>query len=90
MNSGLFGFWLRFGSVTGFFKPAPSPKPRQTPKILAAHRYIFSVNALDNENSNRDLCRSKFFGELEERMSMNIVGQCLVSNAYNEQQFSFL
>jgi hypothetical protein len=45
MNSGLFGFWLRFGSVTGFFKPAPSPKPRQKPKILAAHRYIFSVNA---------------------------------------------
>ena len=46
MNSGLFGFWLRFGSVTGLFKPAPSPKPRQKPKILAAHRYIFSVNAL--------------------------------------------
>src|SRR3974390_1791791 len=34
-NSGLFGLWLRFGSVTGFFKPAPSPKPRQSPKILA-------------------------------------------------------
>ncbi len=45
-ESGLFGFWLRFGSVTGFFKPAPSPKPRQNPKILAPHRYIFSVNAL--------------------------------------------
>jgi hypothetical protein len=28
------------------FKPAPSPKPRQKPKFLAAHRYIFSVNAL--------------------------------------------
>ncbi|MEI6078786.1 MAG: hypothetical protein WCS94_24640, partial [Verrucomicrobiota bacterium] len=28
------------------FKPAPSLKPRQKPKILAAHRYIFSVNAL--------------------------------------------
>jgi hypothetical protein len=36
----------RFGSVTGFFKPAPSPKPRQKPKSLAPHRYIFSVNAL--------------------------------------------
>ena len=46
MDSGLFGFWPRFSSVTGFFKPAPSPKPRQKPKILAAHRYIFSVNAL--------------------------------------------
>src|SRR6185312_17241842 len=46
IDSGLFDFWLRFGSVTGFFKPAPSPKPRQKPKILAPHRYIFSVNAL--------------------------------------------
>jgi hypothetical protein len=45
-DSGLFGFWRRFGSVTGIFKPAPSPKPCQKPKILAAHRYIFSVNAL--------------------------------------------
>jgi hypothetical protein len=49
VDSGLFGFWLRFGSVTGFFKPAPSPKPRQKPKILAAHRYIFSVNALTSD-----------------------------------------
>jgi (S)-ureidoglycine aminohydrolase len=48
MNSGLFDFWLRFGSVTGLFKPAPSPKPRQKPKIPAAHRYIFSVNALSH------------------------------------------
>ena len=48
-GSGLFGLWLRFGSVTGFFKPAPSPKPRQKPKIPAAHRYIFSVNALGVE-----------------------------------------
>jgi hypothetical protein len=31
-GSGLFGFWLRFGSVTGFDKPAPSPKPRQNTK----------------------------------------------------------
>jgi hypothetical protein len=45
-DSGLFGFRLRFGSVAGYFKPAPSPKPRQKPKILAAHRYTFSVNAL--------------------------------------------
>jgi hypothetical protein len=44
-DSGLFGFWLRFGSVTGFIKPAPSPKPRQNPKILAAHRHIFSFKA---------------------------------------------
>jgi len=45
-DSGLFGLGLRFGSVTGCFKPAPSPKPRPRPKILAAQRYIFSVNAL--------------------------------------------
>ena len=50
-DSGLLDFWLRFRSVTGFFKPAPSQKPmigttRHKPKILAAHRYIFSVNAL--------------------------------------------
>jgi hypothetical protein len=41
-----YGETSRFGSVTGFFKPAPSPKPRQKSKILAAHRYIISVNAL--------------------------------------------
>jgi hypothetical protein len=56
MDGGLFDFWLqpsprlrrtgRFGSVTGFFKPAPSPKPRQKSKILAAHRYVIFVNAL--------------------------------------------
>jgi hypothetical protein len=46
-DSGLLGFWLRFRSVTGFFKPAPSQKPRHKPKILAAHRDIFSVNALN-------------------------------------------
>ena len=45
-DSGLLGFWLRFRSVTGFFKPAPSRNPRHKPKILAAHHYIFSVNAL--------------------------------------------
>ena len=30
------------------FKPAPSLKPRQKPKILVAHRYLFSVNALNS------------------------------------------
>jgi hypothetical protein len=50
----IFGFRLRqgygetsrFGSGTGLFKPASSPKPRRKSKILAAHRYIISVNAL--------------------------------------------
>ena len=45
MNGDLFDFWLRFGSVTGLFKPAPSPEPRQKPKILAPHRYLFYVKA---------------------------------------------
>src|SRR3984957_16435231 len=54
--SGLFDVWLppsprlrrdrSFRLSHRVFKPAPSPKPRQTPKSLAAHRYIFSVNAL--------------------------------------------
>jgi len=39
-GGGLFGFWLRFGSVTGLCKPAPSPKPRQNPKILAPNGHI--------------------------------------------------
>jgi hypothetical protein len=52
-DSGLFDFWLRFGSVTGFFKPAPSPELRQKPKILAADRYIFSVNALAKRRGHR-------------------------------------
>jgi hypothetical protein len=51
-KSGLFGFWRRFGSVTGFLKPAPSPKPRQNPKILAPNGYSFSSNALGPVNTN--------------------------------------
>ena len=45
-GGGLFEFWLRFGSVTGLFKPAPSPKPRQNSKILAPNGYSISSNAL--------------------------------------------
>jgi hypothetical protein len=45
-DSGVFGFWRRFGSVTGVCNHAPSPKPCQKPKTLAPHRYIISVNAL--------------------------------------------
>jgi hypothetical protein len=39
----VFGFVS--AQLQGVLQPAPSPKPRQKPKILAAHRYIFSVNA---------------------------------------------
>src|SRR6185437_21585 len=40
-----FWFLASFRLSHRVFKPAPSPKPRQKSKILAAHRYIFSVNA---------------------------------------------
>jgi len=47
MESSLFGFWLRFSSVTGFFKNLLLRRSlAKKPKILAPHRYIFSVNAL--------------------------------------------
>ena len=46
MGSGLFGFGLRFGSVTGRCRHAPSPKPRPKPKILAPRGYSISSNAL--------------------------------------------
>jgi len=46
-NRGLLGFWLRFDSVAGGCNPALSWKPRQKPRILAAHCYLFSVNVLD-------------------------------------------
>ena len=39
--------FLAFGFVSASrLVGTPSPKPRQKPKILAAQRYIFSVNAL--------------------------------------------
>jgi hypothetical protein len=41
-----FAFWLRFGSVTGLCRHAPSPKPRQNAKIPAPHGYSISLNAL--------------------------------------------
>ena len=46
VDSSLFGFWLRFGSVTGFSNLLLRRSPAENQKILAAHRYIFSVNAL--------------------------------------------
>jgi len=49
--SGLFDFWLRFGSVTGFFKPAPSPKPRQNLKILAPHWLQFFFKRSEDKKS---------------------------------------
>ncbi len=46
MNSGLFGFWLRFGSVTGFSNLLLRQSLAKNQKILAAHRYIFYGDAL--------------------------------------------
>src|SRR5580692_6367837 len=46
LGSGLFGFWLRFRSVTGHYGHAPSLKPCQKPKILAPHNYTISGKAL--------------------------------------------
>src|SRR5580692_11307315 len=45
-GSGLFGFGLRFGSVTGHEWHAPLPKPRPNPKILAPRGYSIFSNAL--------------------------------------------
>jgi hypothetical protein len=58
-EGGLFGFWLRFGSVTGLFKPAPSPKPRQNPKILAPNGYNSFSNALKSEEPKK-VCSQSF------------------------------
>jgi hypothetical protein len=86
VDSGLFDFWLRFGSVTGLFKPAPSPKPRQKSKILAAHRYIISVNTLlkilpplfgvrsDDSLSIASQACSKFFAE---ENCKTVIDQCV-------------
>ena len=41
-----FWFLTSFQLCDRVFNPAHSPKPRQKSRILAAHRYIFSVNAL--------------------------------------------
>jgi hypothetical protein len=45
-DNGLFGFLLRFRSVTGRSGHAPSLKPCQKPKILAPHGYRISGKAL--------------------------------------------
>src|SRR6202789_14511 len=69
-KSGLFEFWLRFGSVTGLFKPAPSPKPRQNSKILAPNGYNFFSNALAN------LCSIFHFHTQTKNKSRLTAGSC--------------
>jgi Raf kinase inhibitor-like YbhB/YbcL family protein len=46
VDSGLFDFWLRFGSVAGFSNLLLRRSLAKNSKILTAHRYIISVNAL--------------------------------------------
>jgi hypothetical protein len=46
LRSGLFGFGLRFGSVTGRSGHAPSLSLAKTSNILAPHGYSISSNAL--------------------------------------------
>ena|ERR1700733_10621696 len=58
--------FLAFGCVwaqlQGCLQPAPSPKPCQKPKILAAHRHIFSVNALTQHEHRRQILDRTFPG----------------------------
>ena len=51
---------LRFGSVTGFFKPAPSPKPRQNSKIRAPGwlQFLFKRSSDCGCAASRDVSRS--------------------------------
>ena len=43
-DSGLFGFWLRFGSVTGLFQTCSFAEASPKAKILAAHPLHLFVN----------------------------------------------
>ena len=52
LGSGLFGFWLRFRSVTGRCGYAPSFKPCQKSKILAPRSYRISGKALAVKKGN--------------------------------------
>jgi hypothetical protein len=69
-ENGLFGFWLRFGSVAGLLEPAPSPKPRQNPKILVSNGYSVFSNApccrlyAPGKNDLSRICKIK---ELEQK-----------------------
>jgi len=58
--SGLFGFWLRFGSVTApLGRDAPSPKPRQKPKILAPRWLQFFFKCSSRSNKARRTIQSR-------------------------------
>jgi hypothetical protein len=46
MRAVFLGFGFVSAQSQGCFEPAPSPKPRQNPKILAPNGYSISSNAL--------------------------------------------
>jgi len=45
-EGGLLGFGFVSAQLQGSLEPAPSPKPRQNPKILAPNGYSISSNPL--------------------------------------------
>jgi hypothetical protein len=47
------GFGFVSAQLQGCFKPAPSPKPRQNPKILAPNAYTILLTALDKKTAAR-------------------------------------
>ncbi len=66
-------------------EPAPSPKPRQKPKILATQCYIFSVNALATQR----LCH-EWFGEFNRKrrwskMAKEKAGRVIIHGGECEQ-----
>ena len=71
-TSGLFGFRLRFGSVTGFFKPAPSPKLRQKSNPRAC--YFFAVNALGTSKEGTGTPFAHLQADPTTRFSMGVPG----------------
>jgi hypothetical protein len=77
-GSGLLGFWLCFGSGTDRSGYAPSPKPRQKPKILASQRYIISVNALETGDIAKLLSTPKFLQEMKTEAARGcVICRCL-------------
>jgi hypothetical protein len=55
-------------------KHAPSPKPRQKPKILLPHRYIISVNALRGATNITHMRFLAIAGILPRKFTMSLYG----------------
>ena len=60
-ESGLFDFGFVSAQSQGFFEPAPSPKPRQKPKILAPNGCNIFSNARVYQNEKAPIERSVLF-----------------------------